>query len=188
MAIYRSCACLELNKLKRQESTKGRWVLWRHPRVIIAGVILMAGDCSLGLTGLKTPTLLVPLRQACFCVKDAASCTCDTVFLSCGRGLTSESPFIWVYNQTLPTKPNQANLSEWLFQTSEWLFLTSEWLFLTSEWLFLTSECLFLMSECLFLTSECLFLTSESLFLTSECLFLMSESPFIWVYNQTLPT
>ena len=44
--------------------------------------------------------------------------------------LTSESPFIWVYNQTLPTKPS---LSEWLFLTSECLFLTSESFFLTSE-------------------------------------------------------
>ena len=78
--------------------------------------------------------------------------------------LTSESLFIWVYNQTLPTKPN------------------------LSEWLFLTSECLFVTSECLFQTSECLFLPSECLFLTSECLFLTSESPFIWVYNQTLPS
>ena len=43
-------------------------------------------------------------------------------------------------------------------------------------------------SKCLFLTYECLFLMSESLFLTSECLFLTSKSPFIWVYNQTLPT
>ena len=34
----------------------------------------------------------------------------------CRWGLSSESAFIWVYNQTLPTKPN---LSEWLFLTSE---------------------------------------------------------------------
>ena len=33
--------------------------------------------------------------------------------------LTSESTFIWVYNQTLPTKPN---LSESLSPTSEYLF------------------------------------------------------------------
>ena len=78
--------------------------------------------------------------------------------------LTSKGPFIWVNNQTLPTKPN------------------------LSECLFLTSKCLFLTSECLFLTSKSLFLTSEYLFLTSECLFQTSESPFIWVYNQTLPT
>ena len=52
-------------------------------------MILTAGDCSLGLTGLKTPTLLVPLRQASFCITDAASCVCDAVFLSCGRGLMS---------------------------------------------------------------------------------------------------
>ena len=59
MAIYRSCACLELNKLK-SPLKQGRRALRRHPHVIIAGVItviLMAGDCSLGL---KTPTLLVP--------------------------------------------------------------------------------------------------------------------------------
>ena len=63
--------------------TQGRRALRRHPHVIIAGVILMAGECSLGL---KTPTLLVPLRPSSFCVKDAASCVCDAVFLSCGRG------------------------------------------------------------------------------------------------------
>ena len=40
--------------------------------------------------------------------------------------LTSESPFIWVYNQTLPTKPN---LSEWLFLTSESLFPPLEFFF-----------------------------------------------------------
>ena len=32
-----------------------------------------------------------------------------------GRAPKMESPFIWVYNQTLPTKPN---VSESLFQTS----------------------------------------------------------------------
>ena len=89
MSIYRSCVCLELNKLK--SPLKVDPALRRHHRVVIAGVILMAGDCSLGLTGLKTPTLLVPLRHTSFCVKDAASCVCDAVFLSCGRGFKASS-------------------------------------------------------------------------------------------------
>ena len=38
--------------------------------------------------GLKAPTSLVLLRHASFCVKDAASCVCDAVFLSCGRSLS----------------------------------------------------------------------------------------------------
>ena len=89
---------------------------------------------------------------------------CECRQLKVPMRLTSESPFTWDYNETLPTRPN------------------------LSEWLFLTSECLFLTSECRLLTSECLFLTSERLFLTSESLFLTSENPFNWVYNQTLPT
>ena len=96
MAIYRSCACLELNKLK--SPLKCRRAVRIHHHMTIAGEILMAGDwhwlsmtdCSLGLMGLKTPTLLVPLRQASFCVKDAARCVCDAVFLSCGRGCAAK--------------------------------------------------------------------------------------------------
>ena len=81
--------------------------------------------------------------------------------------LMSESPFIWVYNQTLPTKPN------------------------LPKWLFLTSECLFLRSESLFLTSECLFLTSKSPHQVPWGTWLIIKpdyKPFIWAYNQTLPT
>ena len=46
MAMYRSCVCLELNKLKNP--LKCRRAVRKHPRVIIAGV---AGDCSLGPAG-----------------------------------------------------------------------------------------------------------------------------------------
>ena len=89
MAIYRSCTCLELNKLKSPLKVEEccvdilTWLLlvwYWWPLTAVAD--------SVGLTGLKTPTLLVPLRQASFCVKDAASCLCDAVFLSCGRGFT----------------------------------------------------------------------------------------------------
>ena len=38
MAIYRTCVCLELNKLK--SPLKCRRAVRRHPRVIIAGVLL----------------------------------------------------------------------------------------------------------------------------------------------------
>ena len=41
MVIYRSCVCLELNELKSPLKVDK---LCRHPRVIIAGVILMAGE------------------------------------------------------------------------------------------------------------------------------------------------
>ena len=45
--------------------------------------------------------------------------------------LTSESPFIWVYNQTVPTKPN---LSECLFPIMEETLTSGEYvpLFLIS--------------------------------------------------------
>ena len=75
MAIYRSCVCLELNKLK--SPLKCRRVVHRHPRVIIAGVLLSGQSRRLGITGLKAPTSLVLLQHASFCVKDAASCVCD---------------------------------------------------------------------------------------------------------------
>ena len=57
----------------------------------------MAGDCSLGLMGLKAPTVLGPLWHASFCVTNAARCICDAVFLSLpplvggGDGLVCES-------------------------------------------------------------------------------------------------
>ena len=45
------------------------------------------GDCT-AVTDSKAPTLLGPLRHASFCFKDATSCVCDAVFLSCVRGFT----------------------------------------------------------------------------------------------------
>ena len=48
MAMYRSCVCFKLNKLK--SPLKCRRAVRRHTRVIIAGY------CSLGLKGLKVPT------------------------------------------------------------------------------------------------------------------------------------
>ena len=105
--------------------------------------------------------------------------------------LTSESPFIWVYNETLPTKPN---LSKWLFLTSECLFLTPESHFLTSECLFLTSESPFIwvynqtptkpnLSESLFPMSECLFPSLEEKRTSGEYIFLFHICKSNYIYN-----
>ena len=44
MAIYRNCGCLKLNKLK--SPLKCRRAVRKHPRVIIAGVLLSDSECE----------------------------------------------------------------------------------------------------------------------------------------------
>ena len=89
MTIYRNCVCVELSNIK--SPLKCRRALCRHPHVNIAGGVLSVVTAVMGpwpATDSNAPTLLGPLRHASFCFKDAASCVCDAVFLSCGRGLT----------------------------------------------------------------------------------------------------
>ena len=62
-----------------------------------------------------TSKCLFLTSECLFLMSESLFLTSECLFL------TSESPFIWVHNQTLPTKPN---LSESLFPMSECLFPT----------------------------------------------------------------